>query len=110
MKFRKCGCWYDSFPLLVLKGLSYCVPPLKMIFSFCLSDIVNAHWLTQAMTESKWTCDICLVRNGATDLKCLACEAPKPGAHLQQKVKFEIWFLFKTLAVYCKVIRKLRVC
>eukprot|EP00088_Acartia_fossae_P010353 TRINITY_DN1514_c0_g1_i5.p1 TRINITY_DN1514_c0_g1~~TRINITY_DN1514_c0_g1_i5.p1 ORF type:complete len:856 (+),score=290.21 TRINITY_DN1514_c0_g1_i5:40-2607(+) len=43
----------------------------------------------KAMTDSKWTCDICLVRNGATDFKCIACESPKPGANLQQKAKTE---------------------
>ncbi|KAA0708957.1 Nuclear pore complex protein [Triplophysa tibetana] len=30
--------------------------------------------------EGSWDCDVCLVRNNPQDVKCIACETPKPGA------------------------------
>nr|XP_055075224.1 nuclear pore complex protein Nup153-like isoform X2 [Misgurnus anguillicaudatus] len=30
--------------------------------------------------EGSWDCDVCIVRNKAQDVKCVACQNPKPGA------------------------------
>ncbi|MGL5117783.1 MAG: zinc finger Ran-binding domain-containing protein, partial [Plesiomonas shigelloides] len=29
--------------------------------------------------EGSWDCDLCLIRNNAQDVKCVACKSPKPG-------------------------------
>ena len=37
----------------------------------------------KAAAASKWTCDVCMVSNDASALKCLACESPNPKAPAQ---------------------------
>lgn len=37
----------------------------------------------KAASASKWTCDICMVSNDISALKCMACEAPNPNAPAQ---------------------------
>ena len=43
----------------------------------------------KAAAASKWTCDICMVSNDASALKCLACEAPNPKAPAQSAAAAE---------------------
>uniref|UniRef100_H2Z766 Nuclear pore complex protein Nup153 n=1 Tax=Ciona savignyi TaxID=51511 RepID=H2Z766_CIOSA len=31
-------------------------------------------------TSKKWECEVCMVNNDESKLKCAACEAPKPGS------------------------------
>ncbi|XP_072227222.1 nuclear pore complex protein Nup153 isoform X2 [Leuresthes tenuis] len=35
--------------------------------------------------EGAWDCDVCLVQNKAADVKCVACQAAKPGATVEPK-------------------------
>ncbi|XP_077599668.1 nuclear pore complex protein Nup153 isoform X1 [Stigmatopora nigra] len=35
--------------------------------------------------ENSWDCDVCLLQNKGTDLKCVACQAVKPGAQAELK-------------------------
>ena len=36
--------------------------------------------LENKSTEAKWSCDVCMIKNGSDVTKCVACETPKPGA------------------------------
>lgn len=33
--------------------------------------------------EGSWDCDACFVQNKAADVKCVACQTPKPGATVE---------------------------
>ncbi|XP_024150160.1 nuclear pore complex protein Nup153 [Oryzias melastigma] len=35
--------------------------------------------------EGSWECDVCCVQNKAADVKCVACQAVKPGANVEAK-------------------------
>lgn len=37
--------------------------------------------------EGSWDCDTCFVQNKAADVKCVACQTPKPGATVESNGK-----------------------
>jgi len=43
---------------------------------------------------TKWTCDICMIKNSEDLNKCAACETPKPGAALPTKEKSPVKISF----------------
>lgn len=38
--------------------------------------------------EGDWDCDACFLSNKAADVKCVACQATKPGAKVEPKGKY----------------------
>ena len=40
-----------------------------------------------AGAATKWTCDVCMIKNSEDVNKCAACETAKPGAALPAKVE-----------------------
>ena len=33
---------------------------------------------------ARWSCDVCMLTNQETEIKCKACETPKPGAKIEE--------------------------
>ena len=46
------------------------------------------------VTDDKWECSVCLIRNNKSDMKCVACETSKPGSDNQSdssKIATNLW-------------------
>jgi hypothetical protein len=51
-------------------------------------DSINQGWgSTFSVEKDSWKCEVCMVRNSGTSIKCSACETLKPGCEDDSEVK-----------------------
>lgn len=56
--------------------------------------------------SGSWDCDVCLVRNKAADVACVACQTAKPGAKVEPKGKNQAFYLSNSKSVKTNITLK----